>query len=153
VIKVERQFIVNTESDMINLGKQIGDLLTENMVLGLSGDLGAGKTTFTKGVGKGLNVKSIINSPTFTILKIHQGRMPLYHMDVYRISKNSGDDDLEEFFEKKGVTVVEWAENIDFMLPEDFLKIEIKNLGNTSRRLTLSSNDKKYIKIIESVAL
>lgn len=146
-----KEIQINQESEIIELGYRIGNLLNKNMVVALSGDLGAGKTTLTKGIGQALRIKSTINSPTFTILKIHSGRLPLYHMDVYRINPNSGDDDLEEFFEKDGVCVIEWAENIAYLLPASFLKIEIKNLGGTKRLVRMSSDDPKYEKIIESV--
>lgn len=148
---MEKNINVYQEKEMIKLGEKIGSLLSEDMVIALSGDLGAGKTTLTKGIGKGLGVKEVINSPTFTILKIHPGDLTLYHMDVYRINQQSGDDDLEEFFEKGGVTVVEWAENIAYLLPEEYLKIDIKIIGENSRLLTLSSNSPKYIDIIERV--
>lgn len=148
-----KEIIINNEQDMIALGEKIGSMLWENSVVALSGDLGAGKTTFTKGIGKALGIPTVINSPTFTILKIHQGKMPLYHMDVYRINKNSGDDDLEEFFEKGGVTVVEWAENIDYLLPDEYLKINIKDLGNNRRLLQFSGKGGKYMNIIERAVL
>lgn len=148
-----REIIINSEKEMIALGKQIGGMLEVNSLITLNGDLGAGKTTFTKGIGQALEVESIINSPTFTILKIHKGKLPLYHMDVYRIDKSTQDDDLEEFFEKDGICVIEWAENIDYLLPEEYLKIDIQNLGNNERKVTLSSNANKYKKIIESVKI
>ncbi|HHZ11391.1 MAG TPA: tRNA (adenosine(37)-N6)-threonylcarbamoyltransferase complex ATPase subunit type 1 TsaE [Acholeplasmataceae bacterium] len=146
-----KEIEINSESEMIALGKRIGCLLERNMVIALTGDLGAGKTTLTKGIGQALEVKTTINSPTFTILKIHSGTMPLYHMDVYRINPESGDDYLEEYFEKDGVAVVEWAENIAYLLPDSLLKIDIKNLGGTKRLVVLSATDPKYGKIIESV--
>jgi tRNA threonylcarbamoyladenosine biosynthesis protein TsaE len=148
---MEKEILIQQESEIIELGYRIGKLLKKNMVLALSGDLGAGKTTMTKGIGQAMGVKTTINSPTFTILKIHEGKLPLYHMDVYRLSPESGDDDLEEFFEKDGVCVIEWAENIAYLLPDSYLKIEITTLGETKRLVRMSSKDPKYIEIIESV--
>lgn len=150
---MEKEFKVYHENEMIEFGAKIGALLSENMVIALSGDLGAGKTTLTKGIGKALEVKTVVNSPTFTILKIHQGKMPLYHMDVYRIDENSGDDYLEEYFEGGGVSVVEWAENINYLLPKDYLKIDIKNLGDNIRMLKLSTDSPQYIEIIERLKI
>jgi len=144
---------INSEKEMINLGKLIGEQLEKNSVITLSGDLGAGKTTLTKGIGQALNVQSIINSPTFTILKIHDGIIPLYHMDVYRIDKNSEDDDLEEFFEMDGVCVIEWAENIEYLLPNEFLKIEIEIVENGSRKVSITAIGEKYKKIIKGIKL
>lgn len=146
-----KEIIVNTEHEMIELGALVGAMLEENMVLALSGDLGAGKTTFTKGIGQALNIKTVINSPTFTILKVHQGRLPLYHMDVYRINRNTGDEDLEEYFESGGVCVVEWAENISYLLPEEYMQIDIEIIDAGRRRLRFQSESPRYSRIIESV--
>jgi len=148
---LQRVVLIKTEQEMIEFGKLIGKKLSENSVVTLSGDLGAGKTTLTKGIGQALKVTTIINSPTYTILKIHQGVMPLYHMDVYRINKDSGDDDLEEFFEMGGVTVIEWAENIEYLLPEELLKIHIKIIENGERILTITCVGQGYEKIIEEL--
>ena len=148
---MEKVVYIKTEQEMINLGKLIGAKLVKNSVITLSGDLGAGKTTLTKGIGQALGVRSIINSPTFTILKIHQGKMPLYHMDVYRINANTGDDSLEEYFELDGVCVIEWAENIEYLLPKEYLKIAIEILKDNTRKVTLSSDSLKYQKIIEEL--
>lgn len=148
---MQKEILIKNENEIIDLGFRIGKLLDKNMVIALYGNLGAGKTTFTKGIGQALGVKTVVNSPTYTILKIHEGKLPLYHMDVYRLNRESGDDDLEEFFEKDGICVIEWAENIEYLLPEAYLKIEIVILLDNQRRLILSANDPKYIKIIESV--
>ena len=88
-------------------------------VIALEGDLGAGKTAFTKGLAKGLGVTRTVNSPTFTIIKEYQGRLPLYHMDVYRVSESEEDLGFDEYFEGEGVTVVEWAHLIKEQLPEE----------------------------------
>lgn len=148
---MQRIEYIKTELDMINLGKLIGEKLNKNSVITLSGDLGAGKTTLTKGIGQALNVPTIINSPTFTILKIHNGIIPLYHMDVYRINKDSHDDDLEEFFEMDGVTVIEWAENIDYLLPKELLKIDIEIQENGLRKVTLEGFGDMYIKLVKEL--
>ena len=153
VIQVEKEIIINSPEKMVELGINLGKLLEPNMVIALSGDLGAGKTTFTKGIGKALEITDTINSPTYTILKIYYGRMPLFHMDVYRINKHSQDNDLEEFFEQDGVCVIEWADNIAYLLPKDYLKIDIKDIGNDHRLVTLQANNHQYEKIIESVQL
>lgn len=147
--------IINTFNidDTIKLGTILGRALKENMVITLEGDLGAGKTTFTKGIGIGLNIDATINSPTFTIMKIYDGRLTLYHMDVYRLDNFSGDDDLEEYFYNGGVCVIEWASNIDSILPDNFLKITISDLGDGKRSFLFESDDKEYIDIIERVSL
>lgn len=138
--------IINSEK-MIELGEKIGSLLKPNMVITLEGDLGAGKTTLTKGIGKALGVQGVVNSPTFTIMKIYEGNLRLYHLDVYRV--DSEDFELSEYFEDGGVCVIEWANNIKELLPEDLLQIEIKDLGNNERLVTIFSDSKIYKDILE----
>lgn len=142
---------INNYEDMIKFGEKLGTLAFPNMVITMEGDLGAGKTTITKGIGKGLDITRVINSPTFTIMKIYEGRLPLYHMDVYRIDNNSGDDYLEEYFELGGVTVIEWANNIDAIIPNERLQIEISINDDTSRTIKIFSNNPKYIDVINKL--
>lgn len=148
---MKKIFNIDSHEKMVEFGKKIGLMAFPNMVITMEGDLGAGKTTMTKGIGEGLGIKRVINSPTFTIMKIYEGKLPLYHMDVYRIDNNSGDDYLEEYFEMNGVTVIEWANNIDLLLPENRLDIEISINEDASRKLSVSSNDQRYIEIINKL--
>ncbi len=143
--------IINSADEMMQLGEEIGRMAQPNMVIALSGDLGAGKTVLTKGLGRGLGITATINSPTFTILKIYQGRMPLYHMDVYRINQASQDDDLEEYFEKDGLCVIEWADNIEYLLPKSRLRIDIAITGDHQRSLEITTDDPEYENIIERI--
>lgn len=139
---------------MIRIGTYIGLSAYPNLLITLNGDLGAGKTTLTKGIAKGLEIEEIINSPTFTIMKIHEGRLTLYHMDVYRITDALTDFELEEYFEDEGVCVVEWAENVDCLLPDDRLNITIKDLGDDKREFIMETNneaDTKNKELIEFV--
>ncbi len=130
------------------LGEALGDLLLPGDMLLLTGDLGAGKTTLTQGIGAGLGVRAIINSPTFTILKEYAGRLPLYHFDLYRIE--SPDEiyalGFDEYFQADGVSVVEWAERGEpadpsqrAPWPESALRIELTADGPESRVLRLSA--------------
>ncbi|WP_281658993.1 tRNA (adenosine(37)-N6)-threonylcarbamoyltransferase complex ATPase subunit type 1 TsaE [Halobacillus sp. Cin3] len=116
-----------------DMAVRLGEKLTAGDVLTLEGDLGAGKTTFTKGLGKGLGVKRTINSPTFTIIKEYQGRVPFYHMDVYRLEDSDEDLGFDEYLDGGGVTVVEWAQFIEEYLPEERLEITIRYLDDTVR--------------------
>ena len=150
-INVEKKLIINSPEDMIAFGTKLGEELKPNMIITLLGDLGAGKTTMTKGIGKGLGVKSIINSPTFTIMKIHQGKMNLYHMDVYRLDNSTGDDYLEEYFYMDGVCVIEWADNLSDIIPNERLEIYIKNISDTQRELTIIAKGEEYEKLVERV--
>jgi tRNA threonylcarbamoyladenosine biosynthesis protein TsaE len=130
------------------LGEALGALLQPGDMLLLTGDLGAGKTTLTQGIGAGLGVRDVINSPTFTILKEHEGRLPLYHFDLYRIE--SPDEiymlGFDEYFQANGVSVVEWAERGEPVepgqrapWPESALRIEMTTTGPESRGLRLSA--------------
>ena len=142
---------INNREETILLGEKIGLLAFENMLITMNGDLGAGKTTMTKGIAKGLGVKGIVNSPTFTIMKIYEGRLTLYHLDVYRITNSSDDFELEEYFENDGVCVIEWAEQIMNLIPDNRLDIIIRDLGDEKRQIELISNGLDYDKIIEGL--
>lgn len=138
----------------ITLGKKIGQQLVAGDVLVLDGDLGAGKTTFTKGLAAGLEIPDIIKSPTFTIIHEYQdGRLPLYHMDAYRLENGGAEDlGLEEYFDGDGVSVVEWAEFVEDELPTDFLAIHFKRTGDDNTRiLEFEPHGQHFDQIVKSV--
>ena len=138
----------------IALGKKIGQQLVAGDVLVLDGDLGAGKTTFTKGLAAGLEIPDIIKSPTFTIIHEYQdGRRPLYHMDAYRLENGGAEDlGLEEYFDGDGVSVVEWAEFVEDELPADFLAIHFKRTGDDNTRiLEFEPHGQHFDQIVKSV--
>ncbi|MCK8623913.1 tRNA (adenosine(37)-N6)-threonylcarbamoyltransferase complex ATPase subunit type 1 TsaE [Apilactobacillus xinyiensis] len=116
---------VNNAEQTMQYGQAIAPFLQPQDVILLDGDLGAGKTTFTKGLAKGLGIKKNIKSPTFTIIREYQdGRIPLYHMDVYRLDDGSGDElGLDEYFNGDGVNVIEWSQFVEDELPDNYLKI------------------------------
>ena len=91
----------------------------------MTGELGAGKTTFTKGLAKGLDIRQMIKSPTYTIVREYEGRLPLYHLDVYRIEGDADSIDLDEFLFGGGVTVIEWGHLLGEDLPDSYLELEI----------------------------
>lgn len=112
-----------------NIGKKLGEETEKGKIYCLNGDLGVGKTVFTQGFAKGLGITEPINSPTFTIVQIYEeGRMPFYHFDVYRIGDISEMDEIgyEDYFYGEGVCLIEWAELIEELLPEDVINISIK---------------------------
>ena len=113
------------EDELIALGEDLGHLLERNDVLILTGELGAGKTTLTKGLAKGLGIHQMIKSPTYTIVREYEGRLPLYHLDVYRIEGDADSIDLDEFLFGSGVTVIEWGHLLGENLPSDYLELEI----------------------------
>ena len=138
----------------ITLGKKIGQQLVAGDVLVLDGDLGAGKTTFTKGLAAGLEIPDIIKSPTFTIIHEYQdGRLPLYHMDAYRLENGGAEDlGLEEYFDGDGVSAVEWAEFVEDELPTDFLAIHFKRTGDDNTRiLEFEPHGQHFDQIVKSV--
>ncbi|MBT2761742.1 tRNA (adenosine(37)-N6)-threonylcarbamoyltransferase complex ATPase subunit type 1 TsaE [Paenibacillus sp. ISL-20] len=114
-------------------------------VIGLDGDLGAGKTAFSQQFARHLGVNGVVNSPTFTIIKEYEGRLPLYHMDVYRLSIDEADElGLDEYFFGEGVCLVEWSSLITELLPERYLHIQLETTGETHRIITLSSQGEPY---------
>ncbi|MGD6805054.1 tRNA (adenosine(37)-N6)-threonylcarbamoyltransferase complex ATPase subunit type 1 TsaE [Rossellomorea vietnamensis] len=138
------EFITSGPEQTGEFAGRIAGMLIENDVLTLEGDLGAGKTTFTKGLAKGLGVKRNVNSPTFTIIKEYQGRLPLYHMDVYRLDDSFEDLGFDEYFDGGGVTVVEWAHLIKDQLPENRLAVTIMRVSDEERKITLEPSGKRY---------
>lgn len=145
------QFHTYSAEETLNLANKLGKLLKPNDVIALEGDLGAGKTTFTKGLANGLGINRNVNSPTFTIIKEYHGRLPLYHMDVYRLEDADEDLGFQEYFDGEGVTVIEWAHFIEDYLPQDLLKIEIKHLRENDRVITLFPKGKRYIDLCKEL--
>lgn len=148
---MEKVIKVNNLEETIALGNRLGLLLQPNMLLTLSGDLGAGKTTFTKGIGQGLGITKVINSPTFTILKQYQGRLNLSHFDAYRLEGQDDDLGFEEIFDSDDVCVVEWANFIEDILPVDRLTIEIKKIDENIREVVFKTNSEKYAQVVEAL--
>jgi len=109
------------------LGERFASYLPPGTVIGLTGELGAGKTLFAKGLAKGLKVEDHVTSPTFTIINEYQGRCPFYHMDAYRLEDDSEISELglEEYFYSSGITLIEWPERIQDCLPESFIQINL----------------------------
>ena len=132
-------------------GHKLGSLCFEGMCITLNGDLGAGKTTLTKSIGKALGVTKTISSPTFTILKIYQGNLPLYHIDAYRLEGLDQDLGFEEMLEGDGVAIVEWGEFIEEILPKDRLDISILNGNDEERIFEIKAFGKQYEEVMEKL--
>lgn len=142
--------ITKKEEETIELGYRLGTLLKKGDFIALKGDLAGGKTTFTKGIGKALNVKSVVNSPTFTILKVHKGDITLYHIDAYRLENNEYDLGLDEL-KDEGIMVVEWPEYYETYLPKDYIEVSFKFINDDSREIIIKAIGDKYSKIVEEV--
>ena len=144
-----KEFYTKSPEETIELGKKIGNLLSMGDVVLLTGDLSAGKTTITKGIGIALGVKKIINSPTFTIVKSYKGdKCPLYHLDLYRLDGVNNDFDLEEYMENDGVCVIEWPFQVEEILPKEYLMIELDRVDATNRIIKVSGIG-RYNKLLE----
>ncbi len=123
------EIVIKNEAETYEYGHKLAGELKAGQVVALTGDLGAGKTTLSKAIAEGLNITEPISSPTFTIIKEYEsGDIPLYHFDVYRLSDPEELYELgyEEYFFGKGITVVEWADKVMDLIPDDAVKIEIK---------------------------
>ena len=148
---MEYKYTCYDESETINLAENIESEHFANMVICLNGDLGSGKTVFTKGFAHGLGIDEI-TSPTFTIIKEYQnGELPLYHMDVYRLEDTSEEIGIEEYFDKGGVTIIEWSDMIKDILPEERLDIKFKITGENTRVLILTPHGERYTSICEEI--
>ena len=129
--------------DTYELGEKIGQMAKPGMVISLTGDLGVGKTVFTQGLAKGLGIEEPVNSPTFTIVQVYEeGRLPLYHFDVYRIGDIEEMDEIgyEDYFYGEGVCLIEWADLIREILPEQMCRVTIEKeleKGFDYRKITL----------------
>ena len=140
-------FESNSEKDTFDLGRQIGEKAVPGDVYTLVGDLGVGKTVFTKGLAKGLGIEEPVSSPTFTIVQIYEeGRMPLYHFDVYRIGDVEEMEEIgyEDCFYGEGVSLVEWSSLIREILPEKVIRVTIEKdmeRGFDYRRITVEGKE------------
>lgn len=150
---VTEKSIIIDEDTLKAIGFELGALVKKGSIIALIGDLGAGKTTFTKEFARGLNIKDDITSPTFNIVSIYDepnGRLPLYHFDVYRLSCTQELEDIgyEEYFYGNGVTVIEWANKIESILDENTIYIFLDYVDMDKRKLTIKTSDNKIIDLI-----
>ncbi|HCK88539.1 MAG TPA: tRNA (adenosine(37)-N6)-threonylcarbamoyltransferase complex ATPase subunit type 1 TsaE [Erysipelotrichaceae bacterium] len=149
-----KELILKTENinETHALGEKIGRAAERNMVFTLEGDLGAGKTTLTQGIAKGLDIKRNITSPTFTILKVYQGRMPLYHIDAYRLEGIVQDLGFDELMDDDGMTVIEWSQFVPSLIPDEHMTVSIRLLEGDQREFTFTAYGSQYEKLLEEIA-
>lgn len=151
---MEYKITTYSEEETIELAQNIESEKFPNMVICLRGDLGSGKTVFTKGFAQAMEITEEVTSPTFNIIKEYlSGDMPLFHMDVYRLDGQVAELGIEEYFTKKGITIIEWADMIPDYLPEKRLDIKIRNSDEdeNKRTITITPYGKKYEEICEAV--
>lgn len=148
---MEYKVTTRSEEETIELAQNFESEKFPNMIICLDGEMGSGKTIFTKGIANALGIKDSITSPTFTIIKEYEGELPLYHMDVYRLNGNSDGIGIEEYFTKGGVVVIEWSDMIEDILPEERLEIKFTVVSENKRVLTLKPFGQKYEDLCEAV--
>ena len=148
---MEYKVTMKDEYDTIELAQNLESEKFPNMIICLNGELGSGKTLFTKGFAQALGIKDNITSPTFSIIKEYDGVLPLYHMDVYRLDGNTSGVNIEEYFTKGGVVIIEWADTTKDILPKERLDIKIKVLDENKRNLIITPYGKQYEELCEAV--
>lgn len=148
--------ISHSSAQTQRFGARLGELARAGDVFCLQGDLGSGKTCFTQGLGRGLGIVSAIHSPTFILANEHRsGRLPLYHLDVYRMS-NAGEAlgiGLDDYLYGAGVCVIEWAEKIRAALPKERLWITFRHIADTKRGLALYASGARYDELLDEFKL
>ena len=151
---MDYKVITYSEGETIELAQNIESEKFPNMVICLMGDLGTGKTVFTKGFAQAMEIEEEVTSPTFNIIKEYTtGELPLYHMDVYRLDGKVDDLGIEEYYTKKGVTIIEWSDTIRDYLPKNRLVIKFKSYDDdeNKRTITIIPYGKKYEELCEVV--
>lgn len=148
---MEYKITINSELETIELAQNFESEKFPNMIICLNGELGSGKTMFVKGIANALGIQDTITSPTFNIIKEYDGELPLYHLDVYRLDGDTNGVGIEEYFSKGGVVVIEWADTIKSILPEERLDIKFKVVGENKRVLVIMPHGQKYEELCEAV--
>ena len=148
---MEYKITSRSELDTIELAQNIESEKFPNMVICLDGELGSGKTIFTKGFAGAMGIEENITSPTFTIIKEYEGELPLYHMDVYRLDGTTDGVAIEEYFTKGGVVIIEWASTIKDILPKEYLGIKFRLVDENKRNIIITPHGTKYEELCEAV--
>ena len=152
VIQMQYKITTYSEDETMELAQNIESEKFPNMVICLIGDLGSGKTVFTKAFALALGINENITSPTFNIIKEYDNaEMKLFHMDVYRLSDTKQDIGIEEYFTKRGVCIIEWADLIEDILPKNRLDIKIKMVDEDTRQFIITPHGSKYEDLCERV--
>lgn len=136
------RIVTDSEASTIKLGENIGKVLEPGDIISLTGDLGAGKTQLTKGIAAGLGVVDYVTSPTFIIVNEYEGRIPLYHFDVYRINdiQEMYEIGFDEYLFGKGVCVIEWGDIVSDLLPEKIIRINMKKIDDNIREISIEES-------------
>jgi tRNA threonylcarbamoyladenosine biosynthesis protein TsaE len=157
ISSLKHRIVIQTErvSETIRIGKSIGGHLLSGDVVALVGELGAGKTQFIKGLaaGAGIGNTAYISSPSFTLIHEYPGKIPFYHVDLFRLEgeKEAEELGLEEYFQGGGITAIEWADKIPSLLPSKNLFIHIAYVGKNSRSLEIIGRGKRYQELVSQI--
>ena len=149
---MEYQITTRSAEETMNLGHKFVALCKSGSVFCLTGDLGAGKTTLVRGIAKALNIKSVVQSPTFNIMKLYlKGDRPLIHIDAYRLADINTDIGLDEYIGyETGITMIEWPMYIDYLIPKEAVYVELKHLGDDKRKILITSENMDLLEEIEN---
>ena len=144
---MEYQLITYSAEETMNLGQKFVALAKPGSTFCLTGDLGAGKTTLVRGIARALNIKSVVQSPTFNIMKVYfDGDRPLIHIDAYRLADVNTDIGLDEYIGyETGITVIEWPEFIKDLIPENAIEVNIRHAQDNVRNITVKGDDKDFM--------
>lgn len=149
---MEYKITSRSERETVELAENIEAEKFSGMVICLNGDLGTGKTLFTKGFASALSIEETITSPSYTIIKeYYSGEMPLYHMDVYRLEDNVSSTGLPDYFGRDGIVIIEWSDMIKDHLPEERLEIKFTAVSETKRIIKITPYGSKYEELCEAV--
>ncbi len=137
-------YITNSEAETLDVARFIGKSLGAGTVVALTGELGAGKTVFAQGIAESLEVREQITSPTFTLINEYRGRLPLFHMDLYRLDSTGEIEDIGivDYLYGDGVCVIEWAEKLGELMPESAVAVSLSPAGKNRREIRIEKSDK-----------
>ena len=151
-MKNQKEIYLPTAQETIAFGESLAKFVKPGMIFCLTGNLGAGKTTLVQGLAKGLKVKkTAVNSPTFVLMNIYEGRLPIYHFDLYRLDNKKEIALLgyEEFLFGDGLAVVEWSEKLGSLMPPEYLQIALEHVDSGGRKVVLTTVGKEYAVIVK----
>jgi len=142
---MKKTLISHNPEETFEIGRSLAPLVWAGSVITLAGDLGAGKTTLTSGVAAGIGVTEHVISPTFNIMRMYMhGRLPLFHIDAYRLEDGNADIGLEEFVDDGGVALIEWPQYVRGLIPANALAIRLTNVGPTTRLIECETDDVRW---------
>jgi len=154
---LKHKVVIQTKrvSETIRIGKTIGGYLLPGDVVALVGELGAGKTQFIKGLaaGAGIGNPTYISSPSFTLINEYPGKIPFYHVDLFRLERETEAEELglEDYFQGEGITAIEWADKIPSLLPKEMLFIHIAYTGKNTRSIETIGKGKRFLNLVDQI--